>query len=395
MTFDFDVHVCLISDQQAPNLLPALDPVIGPKDKKVVMLVSKEMKKNAGRLEGVLKRHGFDSQSFITRLDIEDPYDYEKIWYKLTEFLDRPEIREGKIALNLTGGTKIMALAAQSAFAAARRPMFYLDESTNNVIILEDGQTGHSEKQPLSVKLQLKDYLSVYGYETKPAAAPLSKTKFAKELIDNPQTYENALSRLNGEVNNAIKRSPSKCDFYFPATDEEVKVLEPLLKLCADHELIKPPVVTHGNCLLSFASESARKYVCGGWLEEYVFTILGTKGLKEKIQGKEMDLNILIGPKNTENNLDVVFMADNRLHIIECKTGRLEDDKAMPVLDKLRNLKSRTGLKTKALLASWRALDDKKNLPNKNRADEYGIKVIQKDDLRDLKTLLDRWIEAP
>jgi len=384
MRFDFDVHVCLISEQQAPNLLPALDPELGPKAKKMVMLVSDKMKANADRLEEVLKRHGFNSESF-THLDIA-PYDYEGIWNKLAGYLDRPENKGEKIALNITGGTKIMTLAAQSVFSAADLPMFYVNESTSRVIVMY-GKTSRAEEVPLGIKLNMKDYLSAYGYDTEKPSEPMSKNKFAEELINNPSRYEKGLSRLNGIVGK--EKSKRRLDFAAETTDD-AEVLQPILALCAEHGLVKSPVWKQGSW--SFDSLSARKYVCGGWLEEYVFTALSGQGLEEKIQGKARGVKIVTVPKEVGNELDVVFMADNRLHIIECKTGRLEDEKAMPVLDKLRNLKSRTGLKTKALLVTWRGLDDDMNKPNKKRAEAYDIKVIQKDELRDLKTQLAKWV---
>jgi len=392
MIFDFDVHVCLISEQQAPNLLPALDPELRPKARKMVMLVSDKMKPNADRLVGVLKRHGFHPNS-LTMLDI-NPYDYEGICNKLAGHLDRPENKGKKIALNITGGTKIMALAAQAVFFAAGLPMFYVNESTSRVIVM-DGKTSPGEGFPLGVKLHMKDYLSAYGYKPKLPSNLRFTPKFAKELVDSPSRYEKGLIRLNGIVVKA--KSKTRLDFA-GETNDDAEVLKPILALCAEHRLVKSPVLKPGSW--SFVSLSARKYVCGGWLEDYVFDALS--GLEDKIQGKERDLEIRTVPKDVENQLDVVFIADNRLHIIECKTGRLEQaagftdehNKATPALDKLRNLMSRTGLKTKALLVTWRELDQKNNPLNKNRAEAYGIKVIQKDELRDLKTQLAKWIEA-
>ena len=52
---NFDVHVCLVSKQPLPNLIPIL--VSDPKPKEVILLVSHEMNERAGWLETVLKTY--------------------------------------------------------------------------------------------------------------------------------------------------------------------------------------------------------------------------------------------------------------------------------------------------------------------------------------------------
>ncbi|GHU92839.1 hypothetical protein AGMMS49925_12090 [Deltaproteobacteria bacterium] len=118
MTFDIDVHVCLVSDQIAPNLLPAVDNNLGPKAKRVIMLVSTKMKAKAKGLAAVLKKHGIASET----VEIQDAYNFNEIREKLLNILTDNE--QQKLALNLTGGTKIMTIAAQSMFAMEGLPVF-------------------------------------------------------------------------------------------------------------------------------------------------------------------------------------------------------------------------------------------------------------------------------
>lgn len=59
---NFDVHVCLVSKQPLPNLIPIL--VSDPKPKEVILLVSHEMNERAGWLETVLKHIIFMYRKF-------------------------------------------------------------------------------------------------------------------------------------------------------------------------------------------------------------------------------------------------------------------------------------------------------------------------------------------
>ncbi len=50
-------HICLVSGQVLPNLIPLLDPVFGVE--RAILVVSNEvMRKKADAMEHVLKKHG-------------------------------------------------------------------------------------------------------------------------------------------------------------------------------------------------------------------------------------------------------------------------------------------------------------------------------------------------
>jgi hypothetical protein len=388
MPFDFDAHVCLVSAQQAPNLIPALDPDLGPKAQKVYLVVSSQMKQNAGRLAKVLKRHGLTAEC----ISVSDAYDYEAIWNTLAAFLDQAERDHANIALNMTGGTKIMALAAQSAFETAGRPSFYVNESNFKALVLENTSKRETLQIPLQDGLTWRDYLDAYGFETKKGDNPLSKAEFTKALLENPKKYEKGLATLR----RLIQGSPDSLNFDFshvkghPLFWEEGQNPPAVLNLCADHDL----VVIDRPGEWRFKDERARKYIDGGWLEEYVYAAVCRLG-GDKIRGKALGLDIATDNSDVPNELDVAFMAGNRLHIIECKTGLQDEEKTMPILDKLRNLQTRTGLKTKTMLVSLQSLDrTSTKTPNTNRAEEYGIRVLQKDQLRNLQSELEKWIAS-
>ena len=131
------VHVVLVSQQAAPNLLAAMDPSLKPAE--VVLVVSNKMKERAVSLERVLKEGGVRTH----RLPLTDEHDYSALESVLLELA---AARGGEsIALNVTGGTKLMALAAQSIALAAGWSVFYVDADTDEVIWLGQ-QSGQRQR---------------------------------------------------------------------------------------------------------------------------------------------------------------------------------------------------------------------------------------------------------
>ena len=133
--------------------------------------------------------------------------------------------------------------------------------------------------------------------------------------------------------------------------------------------------------------------MCGEWLEVHTHAVVNNL-LRSKIQTRaEQGLTII--KNDVPNELDVAFMAKNALHVIECKTSRLEREGGGDALYLLGTITHKTGLKTKAMLVTYRNLDsyDKKNRkPHKKRAAEYGIKIVEGAELRNLKAHLEKWI---
>ena len=145
-------HLILVSAQPIPNLTPIFDDTLRPK--KVVMLVSANMLERSNALENIFKPRGIS----VERCLIDDPWDADGIREQVEDLL-LTQYPEGGIALNATGGTKLMSIAAYEAFRSCQLPVFYVHPEHDRLIWL-------SPKQPdvdLSDRLKLEDYLMAYG----------------------------------------------------------------------------------------------------------------------------------------------------------------------------------------------------------------------------------------
>lgn len=378
----FDTHICLISEQPTPNLVPALSEDMRPKQ--VVMLVSNEMKEQADRLKKVLSKNGIQARDVI----VPDAYDINAI-HKQIEGLIKSLGQENdkpSIALNLTGGTKPMAIAAQTASFYNDIPYFYIRPDTNEVqlYIPADGNTNIHQ---ISSKLKLSDYLGVHGFRLEREKS--SSTKFfnrkVRELQDtlvlNAQSFSNAIGLLNRLANEAEEQKA--LNVKIPEQYRNPSFFK-LLDIFNEAGILSVSSNT-----LHFDSEEARFFANGGWLENYVFeTIHKLPLLQDCLKNCKVFKQ---SASASENEIDVAFMAKNRLHLIECKTRNFTRDKkigqdALYKLDSL--LPDLGGLNARGMLVSYRELDN----ATRKRAKDNRIKIVEASQLQGLKNQISTWI---
>lgn len=114
----YDTHFCLVCAQATPNLLPLLGEAWRPR--RVVLSCSAQMKVAAHNLHDVIRTKG--GGIVVDLLDLPDAYDYAALSDAFLNYL--AEHADDNIALNVTGGTKLMAVAAQEVFRSERQPVF-------------------------------------------------------------------------------------------------------------------------------------------------------------------------------------------------------------------------------------------------------------------------------
>ena len=153
----FTTHFCLVSDQVVPNLLPAFDDNLRPQ--RMVLLVSEGMRGRAGSLQMSLKRAGVSCEQW----PIDDPWDADHLRRRINEYL-ATHGTEG-LALNVTGGTKIMSYIAQEIFQERKLPIFYVHPEQNRVIWLTAGYRSFE----IDSKIGIETFIETHGYKVQAA----------------------------------------------------------------------------------------------------------------------------------------------------------------------------------------------------------------------------------
>lgn len=375
----FKVHVCLVSQQAAPNFLPLLDEALKPQE--IILLVSPQMQMQAEHLQKVIKPLGIK----VRQEDFAATGSFNEMQSQLMDLL-KPYAAD-EIALNATGGTKWMAITAQEVFRMNGSPVFYVDIATGSVLFLDSQRLPHI----LAKKVKLESYINAYGYSVKneeKIATGLTELQrdLYQMLIKNVVEWGGALGQLNALASAAEKKKTLNVKLSDECPHEDT-CLQKLLKECEYANLLTVKTGT-----VSFANEAARFEANGGWLENYINSKLNELKSDGTLQDKP-HLNIEVSSSGkSPNEVDIGFMANNKLHIVECKTKRLTGKQAGSAgtesLYKLDSISALGGLGTKSMLVSYRAL----NSYDTARAKDLRIKVVQAQDIYKLKDVLREWI---
>ncbi len=227
-----------------------------------------------------------------------------------------------KYILNITGGTKIMTLSAYDFFKNlpnCRIIYLPIQQNTIHQIFPE------VENTSISVQLTVDEYLKAYGLNFI-ANRPVYDAELVNLIMKKARGYHFDINRLNADYEN-------------------------------EH----------------------RNYFTGGWFEEFVYyKLIDDLKLKED----EIKLNVKINyhykaeEHNIDNEFDVIFVYQNSIYLIECKTslGRNTYQNLLDAITKLGSVKQNFGLNCKSYLLT---LSEINNLAEMNRkASIAGLKKI-------------------
>lgn len=368
-----DLHVCLVSEQLLPNLLPVLDPATRPKE--VVLLVTPKMAATADRLKGLLRDAGCRvSSRDIRAYRIEDVR--EAVLETVAAYPDQ------KLALNATGGTKVMALGAYGVFHDLSLPAFYIDSENDAVVSLSSPQ----ETSRLPDLLKIGTCLKCYGYkivsEGNPELQPENR-KLYQTLVGEIERWEQPLGRLNywaGKAQNHLWRKLDESS----AKNRSLLDLMTLFQTAGHLDI--------DGDRLAFRDETSRSLVQGGWLEQYVYSLI--EDLRRQNKVKDVAVGVVVkNIRGTKNELDVACTCANRLHIIECKTANLrgEHSKGDDVVYKLDNLRDLMGGSYgRALIVSYHRLRSE----DVKRCQDNEVSVICGRNLQQLNMNLPLWLRG-
>ncbi len=379
----FHHHVYLVSGEAAPNITPALDRTLRPGE--ITLVVSPDMTQRAQWLSRVLKQAAGVT---VNTWQVNDAWDVEHLLERMMALLERTSPLP---ALNATGGTKPMSIAAFEAFSAYECPVFYVHPYTDELFWLHPR---HLPSHQLEDRIKLRHFLMAYGAEIKSEGnkgVPPAYQTLTERLIRELQRYGQVIATLN----------------WYATQAEETLVSPPLqrnhLQWPTFAELLacfeQAGVLLVKDACLMFPDETARSFVNGGWLEQYIYLqIVKLRKQLPLIQDIKQHLKITRSTPTgkVENELDVAFLANNRLYLIECKTRRFHiktptegpGAEAIYKLDTLKELFG--GLHCQDMIVSYLPMRD----ADIRRAHDLGIQICQAGQLPNFCHFVQEWIVA-
>jgi hypothetical protein len=368
------IHLILISAQSIPNITPILDERFRPDQ--VIMLLSESMKTKADHLELVYKPRGIK----VSRWPIEDAWDIVHIRERVTELL--AEFKDFDIVLNATCGTKLMSIAAYEVFRVAGKPIFYIHPNKDHLIWMYPQDLPSVD---LRDKIKLKEYFLSYGAtqvkENYKDDVSSGMRKLTQEIINNIKLYAPELSTLNRY---ARKRNTLRSETIATKQSDAFWQLVALFQQAG--------LLESRNVQLIFKDEASRFLVNGGWLEMYAYACC--LNLQERLGIQDIACGVsvhrLTKGRSSSNELDIALLKDNRLYLLECKTGNIEkNSKGAETLYKLDSIKgSLAGIQAKSMLVSFNPI----KADNLGRAKEYNIEICCSEDLKFLEKRIVSWL---
>lgn len=376
-------HLYLISKQASPNISPALNPDTRPR--RVIFLVSPEMRQQADWLESVLKVRGIKIQQTF----IDHAYDIEHIQSRILSVLEKEHLAvESKtLILNASGGTKPMSIAAYDVFRRFDLPVFFIHPEKDQLIWMWPEGKPNIE---LADRIKLEPFLAAHGSQT--SQTPIrnirnaDKLPVAERLVSSINAYQGALKTLNYLAHKAEYTLTSRI------AKSEVEKLGDLLTLFQQHGF-----VSIEQDQLIFPDEDSRFFANGGWLESWVFHQIRTlRQHKPQIQDLARSVEVQRGSPEQPipNELDIACLSNNRLYIVECKTrqfkgrrGQVHSSETLYKLDSLSDLMG--GLHAHAMLVSFQPIPEHALV----RSKDLNIPICHGEELINLKLILSQWIQ--
>lgn len=422
-----DVSLIPVSEQLAPAAITWLHQPTA----QVFLLASPGMKERARVLRDWLQK--LEQPPKVVMLDWDDAA-YESLFAQAEEWAGKlaAESRPA-VVVQLTGGTKPMAMALQRAFGkrgesfARRLSGPYVDTGRKRI---EDLLAHEPSSMPMRSVLNVRDLLALQGIEAKAATSShpdyqrwLGRDKLYQLLRDKLasswlgtwyQVLERADWLLNSRKNRKDVRTAgndlvglhwdgSLDSPAFEITSKKPeqfgwKSLQKALAGGFGSELRKHGVAAverdtrnDGKLRLSMNREGLDElaFLSGVWMEVWLAKKFSEAGVDDWVQG------LTIAQGKVKNELDLVVANGNRLLLIEVKTGQLDrdgktDSKATEVVYKLDSLAEKLGrYLNDRWLVSLKPLSDQ----DRARADTHRIKVFDGENLARLDAEIREWVE--
>jgi hypothetical protein len=306
---------------------------------------------------------------------------------------------DGPVVLNATGGNKLMALAFVEVFRDLLDSVevIYTDTEHGRIESLTDRDCPTRGMRDV---LDIPTYLGAYGMTFRTAQsddegwrANVGERKpLTKWLAGQSRALESFFGAMNGLAGAALKALEEGGGFAARQCFRQPPAGEWREAMARIAEETNGLLDWDGGIEVIFRSSEAARYLGGGWLEEYAWHVVhdaGPHDVRANVVGTWVG-----GSRQApgRNEFDLLAVHHNRMLVIECKTGVMEEgERDSAVLYKLESLgRNAGGLFGRMWLLSLRRLGDEA----RSRAHAQGVVLIEGEAMRNLREAVQRWMEG-
>jgi putative CRISPR-associated protein (TIGR02620 family) len=376
-----ELRLAFVSDQLTPLYLAARQHA--ERIRHMVLFATGRMAENAAELIDALKEGGPLPYTIeIVGLD-QNGEDYPRLLEAVRQHVHRlcaahPETR---LVADLTGGTKPMALALAAVVAERRQQglparSVYTNTGAGTfqtiLPVLPD--------EAISFRLSLREAIRAQGLQIDCCdsdghgwrTAVQSRADMTGTLANLDDLALGALNKLVHKLPQEVRdgRNSAKYPAFVSVTNDLFVTKDPTAKAtarnallaCLQHArklgLIEIQPADSANPSIGFRSRLAVRYLGGTWLEEWLWLRLAP--LADRIDDFAVGVHVSeIRDSSVRNELDAVLVHDNRMLVIEAKTGNMAQQKDNPLLYELDSKGNRLAqVFGTRLMVSARAMGD-------------------------------------
>jgi hypothetical protein len=383
-----NIHVCLVSAQLLPNIIP----VLMHKPDKVCLVVTKTMQVQATILENFLTKRDFKVKVYPEAPD----HNSQAIMDFALEIIAELDQDDTDVMLNVTGGNKLMALAFSNVFSSNENTIFYTDTRYQHLEHLEQGHV----PEPLSSVLKIPDYLEAQNLTFRHALSDQihwqqtchARKKVTKFLGHNSTKLAEFFGVMNNLAGHAVESAGYKQVKLKQAHQELVNFPRGIWFEALNNIHQAGLIAWDEAQSIDFIDLEKTSYINGLWLEEYCWHIANDIGFDDIRCGVEITWNQGSRQHAPRNEFDLLIVHQNRMLVIECKTANMgfaQLEKNQTIVSKLESLGNNAGgTFGQQLLVSAREL--KEDL--RSRCLNQHIDVVEKAGLVSLlKEKLQKW----
>lgn len=333
--------VCLVSHQAMANVIPVLE----MKPNKVILLQTTQESNTSENLRNLFNSKNIKTEIFEKFID---PYNLETVKSASRQIINN---NESDIVLNVTGGTKPMAIAAYEIFKSSDKAIVYYDPVSHSVMAMNPINV-HNKK--VTFKINVEDYLLAHGYSLISDSSQSGRAEIKHDFFNTfSKDRFKEFIKFYSEVREKTKLDKPKFElqkynFKFSKSIDKITIIDELSKKKIKSE--------HQN------------FNFGDVLEDILFM-----KLKEK-DFDDIKYSVKISKDNIHSEIDVLQTHNCKLFLYSCKDKKKLDKFDLFEVEVLRNVAGGTFGKAHFVVT-------KKDEYIKRVANNLNIQVIEIDKL--------------
>ena len=244
-----------------------------------------------------------------------DEFKYEKICRAVKAYLKD----DVYYCVNLAGGTRYMALAVQHVFDEFTSEFFYTNLEDNTIIHSKFDKSIYDNDDlfyPIRYRMKIAEYLQAHELGNDLESSnhdPLLPFPFSKNMFE--LFTQKHLTGHDFKILELLRMHYLNRKNGVPLSEIECPKVPKVPAAPDIRRFLKFVSFPFSDDMLA---QEQLAWLSGGWFEEYVYYMV-----KVFVEPDDIALRVSVFRKGVprNNELDVMFIKNNRLYVIECKTG--------------------------------------------------------------------------